>query len=206
MPTDAPSDHPDPPSRRGVWVAVSIALAVALAALAVTRPWSSEEVGDDTADAVSPATTPSTTTPPSSSTSVPRATSTTTSSTSTTTTTTVAPGPVTLATGTLGPRDYQVSGRVAVVEHPDGRRTVDLLDLASEDGPDLVVWLSTAGAAAPGDEILASDRVDLGPLVSTTGDQSYSVPSDVDLSAQASVVIWCLQVNAPFGTADLVPT
>ena len=191
--------------RPTTWVIALVVVAALV--LAVARPWSSSEdraqpVGTDGTSTTSQPTTA--TTAPTTSVAPP-----TTTAPPPTTATTAAPAapaaPRTLATGQLAPRDYQVTGQVAIVEGPDGRRSLQISGLVSEDGPDLVVWLSTAPAAAPASEIAGSGPVELGPLQGLTGDQTYAVPDEVDLGSVASVVIWCRQVSAPFGTATLVP-
>jgi hypothetical protein len=111
--------------------------------------------------------------------------------------------PVEVAAGLFVSLDYEVSGGMRVLEQPDGSHVVRLEDLASEDGPALYLYLSTNPAGGPR-EAFKDDFVDLGSLQATAGTYDYPVPPGVDLSRFASVVIWCEQVSAPFGAADLV--
>lgn len=110
--------------------------------------------------------------------------------------------PVETAAGSFVSLDYEVSGDVKLLEQPGGNHVVRLEDLASDDGPDLYVYLSTNPSDGPADAFKA-DFADLGPLQDLTGTQDYEVPAEVDPSQFASVVIWCEEVSAPFGAADL---
>ena len=48
-----------------------------------------------------------------------------------------------LRTGTFVSRDHTTTGSVRIVELADGRRYLRLDDLATDNGPDLFVYLST---------------------------------------------------------------
>lgn len=112
--------------------------------------------------------------------------------------------PVALVTGTFVARDHPTTGTATVYELADGQRLLRLEDLATDNGPDLKVYLSTAGADAPA-SALDDDVVDLGPLMGNLGNQNYAIPDDVDVSRYASVVIWCKRFAVAFGTSPLVP-
>ena len=47
------------------------------------------------------------------------------------------------------------------------------------------------------------DRVELGPLKGTEGDQNYSIPAGTDLSKYKTVAIYCERFNVTFGAAPL---
>ena len=107
-----------------------------------------------------------------------------------------------LASGTLVSLDHETSGDVRVVDSGGGRRVVRLEAFATENGPDLYVYLSTN--PADGDEgAFDDDIVSLGRLKGNLGDQNYEVPAGVDLDRFASVVIWCDRFDSAFGAADL---
>lgn len=117
-------------------------------------------------------------------------------------TTTVAASPsepATVSTGSLRSLDYTVSGGVTVTRAGDAS-TISLIDLRSEDGPALALYVSTeAGVVSPD----GATRVD--SLQGLTGDQTYDLPAGIDSTEVRSVLIWCEQVNGPFGGADLQP-
>ncbi|MCB1018203.1 MAG: DM13 domain-containing protein, partial [Acidimicrobiales bacterium] len=73
---------------------------------------------------------------------------------------------------------------------------------ATDNGPDLNVYLSTAPADAD-EGAFDDDFVDLGDLQGNIGDQNYEVPADVDLDRYQTVVIWCVRFGVAFGAATL---
>lgn len=114
-----------------------------------------------------------------------------------------APQPVveTLAAGSFIDRSHPASGQALVLT--DGtQRVLRLEDFATDNGPDLNVYL----VAAPPDTAegeLAADHVDLGDLKGNIGDQNYEIPDGVDLSRYRTVVIWCVRFGVAFGAAGL---
>ena len=103
-----------------------------------------------------------------------------------------------VARGTFRDGDgHSVSGRAVLYRLDDGSHTVRLEGLASDNGPDLRVWLVTNLADK------ADGRVDLGGLKSTRGDQNYAVPAGADVSDAVGVSVWCRAFSVEFGTAPL---
>jgi hypothetical protein len=111
-------------------------------------------------------------------------------------------GPVLLLEGEFTSLDHPTSGRAFVAELPDGSRVLRLEDLVTDNGPDLLVYLSAEPIAA-GEQALDDDIVDLGRLKGNVGNQNYDLPADVDLERYATVVIWCKRFASGFGAADL---
>lgn len=109
--------------------------------------------------------------------------------------------PVTLG-GDFRGLDHETSGRATLSKASDDRYYVRLEDFRTENGPDLVVYLSAAPASAEGREF-ADDFVDLGELKGNIGNQNYVVPEGTDLEQYRSVVIWCRRFTVPFGAAPL---
>ena len=111
--------------------------------------------------------------------------------------------PVERARGSFVSLDHGTSGAVRVLDAGEGgARVVRLEGLATDNGPDLYVYLSTN--PADGDEQAFDDEfVSLGRLKGNQGDQNYEVPAGVDLSRFSSVVIWCDRFNSAFGAAAL---
>lgn len=114
-----------------------------------------------------------------------------------------AAGAVKLVAGTFEERNnHRITGSATVYELDDGSRTLRLEPFESENGPDLVVYL-TAADHADDDEALGDDFVTLGELKGNVGNQNYDVPADVDLDRYDTAVIWCRRFTVSFGAADL---
>jgi Electron transfer DM13 len=116
--------------------------------------------------------------------------------------TTATPEPVDIATGSFVSLDHATSGTVRVLGLADGRRFVRLEGFATENGPDLYVYLSANPAGGP--EAAFDDAFrNLGRLQGNIGDQNYEIPADLALDGFASVVVWCDRFDSAFGAADL---
>ena len=96
-----------------------------------------------------------------------------------------------------GAGDHDVAGRAVLYRLADGSHTVRLEGLASDNGPDLRVWLVTDL------DDKADGQTDLGALKSTRGDQNYPVPAGADVSGAVGVSVWCRAFSVEFGTAPL---
>lgn len=116
-----------------------------------------------------------------------------------------ASGPETVATGTFGARSHPAEGQAIVLAGADGiQRVLRFEDFATDNGPDLNVYLSAAPADAPASDF-TKDFVDLGDLKGNVGDQNYVLPASVDLERHRTVVIWCVRFGVAFGSATLMP-
>ena len=109
-----------------------------------------------------------------------------------------------VAGGAFRGLEHQTRGGAAVVAAPDGRLSLRLEELATSNGPDLVVLLSPTPASddswtAFGD----GDVLTVGPLKGNLGSQSYALPAGTDLARYRSVVIWCRRFSVAFGAAPL---
>ena len=101
---------------------------------------------------------------------------------------------VTLSSGNfVGINDYAVAGDAFVLNNGTEQRFLRFENFASDNGPDLKVYLRAANG----------DFVSLGDLSGNIGDQNYEIPVDVDLSVFSSVEIWCERFNSGFGFATL---
>ena len=127
-------------------------------------------------------------------------------------TTAAAPPPTTEAepavrvayVGSFGPRSHPAEGTAVVLT--DGTQTFLRFDddFATDNGPDLNVYLHTAGPDASVDD-LVGDFIDLGDLKGNIGAQNYVVPDGIDLDRYNTVSVWCVRFRVVFGTAELVP-
>lgn len=110
--------------------------------------------------------------------------------------------PTVVVAGAFTGRSHPTSGRAVVLTDGSDRRVLRLEDFATDNGPDLNVYLSAAPPDAPA-EVLDDDVVDLGDLKGNLGNQNYEIPPGVDLSHHRTVVIWCVRFKVAFGTAPL---
>ena len=105
------------------------------------------------------------------------------------------PGMATLVKqGTLAGVGHSVSGTVKIYDDA-GKKVITLDPFSSQNGPDLKVYLSTDENAA--------QYINLGPLKSTTGKQSYEVTGMPDLEQYKFILVWCEQFSVLFGKAEL---
>ena len=63
------------------------------------------------------------------------------------------------------------------------------------NGPDLFVYLATDKSA--------NDFVNVGRLQSSSGEQTYTIPEDIDLEKYSNVLVWCRAFGVLFGNAEL---
>lgn len=104
----------------------------------------------------------------------------------------VARGPA-AAVGTFRSHAHETTGSARLVGSE-----VQLIDLDTDPGPDLRVYLTReryAGGAV-------GEHLDLGPLKGNKGTQRYALTGVT--GTYASVVIWCRAFSVAFGSADLV--
>lgn len=101
------------------------------------------------------------------------------------------------AVGTFVGDAHPTSGTATVLGNGTGQRFLRFEEFATDNGPDLNVYLVDSST---GD---VSDYVDLGDLRGNIGDQNYEIPADVDLDRYDTVVIWCVRFGVAFGSAPL---
>jgi hypothetical protein len=195
------TDAPTHASRRRTWwwIGGGVAIVLALAAALLFQPWLlfiDVRVDDDIPSAVA---SPSSTAVPG------------TAADSTDLPATSAPpaapaGPIDLASGSFVSHEHETTGRVRIIEHPDGSRQLAIEGLETTNGPDVHVWLS-AGPVVEGVDgwFTAGGHpyVDLGLIKGNQGNQLYDIPADVDLTAYPTVDLWCVQFSVSFGAAAL---
>jgi len=109
---------------------------------------------------------------------------------------------MTLASGSFIDRSHPAEGTALVLTDGTSQRFLRFEDFATDNGPDLNVYLSTAPPGADASEF-DDDFIDLGDLKGNIGNQNYEIPADVDLDRYQSVVIWCVRFGVAFGAAEL---
>jgi hypothetical protein len=99
-----------------------------------------------------------------------------------------------LKKGTFAGVGHSVSGTATVYD--DAGKLVVVLDpFTTQNGPDLKLYLST--------DQNATQYINLGDLKSTTGEQSYDVTGNPDLTQYKFVLVWCQDFSVLFGKAEL---
>ncbi len=109
---------------------------------------------------------------------------------------------VTLVQGSFIPRDHRGEGTALVLGDGSSQRFLRFENFATDNGPDLNVYLTTTDAAGE-ESTFDDDFVDLGNLKGNIGEQNYEIPPDVDLSVYNTVVVWCVRFDSAFTAADL---
>lgn len=94
----------------------------------------------------------------------------------------------------MGATGHTVSGTSALYLS-EGNNVLYLSPFSSQNGPDLKVYLSK--------DQNASSYVNLGKLKSTTGMQSYAIPSNVNIEEYPYALVWCQQFSVLFGKAQM---
>jgi hypothetical protein len=107
----------------------------------------------------------------------------------------------TFGKGTFASQAHETKGTAEVVE-VDGKRYVQLKDFHTSNGPDVRIYLVKSSNTDAG-EVLKSGFVDLGSIKGNIGDQSYEIPSDVNLDEHQVVSVWCKRFSVGFGAAKL---
>lgn len=108
--------------------------------------------------------------------------------------------PIEVLNGSVRAVGHDATGRAAVVVDA-GRRTLTLRRFRIDPGPKVRVWL--VPSSAEGDGQIPRDRIDLGTLKGSRGNQSYGVPRSADLRRYSSVVFWCVPFTQTLARADL---
>ncbi|MGH8571051.1 MAG: DM13 domain-containing protein, partial [Gammaproteobacteria bacterium] len=110
------------------------------------------------------------------------------------------PANVLLARGQFRSLEHETAGVAEAIEVRGGRRVLTLTRFETDNGPDLRVYLSAAGASQ--DSAGEAFR-DLGKLKGNVGDQQYEIPRGVDLDRYSTVLVWCRAFSVGFGAAPL---
>lgn len=113
------------------------------------------------------------------------------------------PVPVVVGTGAFQSQEHATSGTAQLLKLADGSHVLRLENLASSDGPDVKVWLSSLPAGGDWFKYRSGRYVDLGAVKATHGNQNYAIPAGTDVSGLASVVLWCDRFSVAFGSAPL---
>ncbi|WP_223940484.1 DM13 domain-containing protein [Arthrobacter sp. StoSoilB22] len=112
--------------------------------------------------------------------------------------------PVVLGSGTFQSQEHETTGTARLVRLADGSHLLRLEDMASSDGPDVKVWLSSLPAGGDWFKYRSGRYVDLGAVKATHGNHNYLLPPGTDITGLTSVVLWCDRFSVAFGSAPLI--
>ena len=93
-----------------------------------------------------------------------------------------------------GASGYTVTGTAQIRKGDDGKLTLELVNFRTSNGPDLRLYLA--------EDTRAKNFVEITNKVEN-GNKSYALGSNVDLSKQNTVLIWCKAFSVNFGSAGL---
>ncbi len=108
-----------------------------------------------------------------------------------------------VASGEFYSTHHPTSGRAVLVARDGGGFEIRFEDFASDAGPDIFIYLSTAEAPQADADIKNARNENLGPRKALNGAQSYALPEGVSPDAFKSVAIWCRTYSVMFGAAPL---
>lgn len=75
------------------------------------------------------------------------------------------------------------------------KTVLSFTNFKTDNGPKLLVYLSN--------DVNSTEFVNLGDLKGVSGDFTYAIPANTDLSKYKIVNIWCVDFSVSFGTAEL---
>ena len=115
------------------------------------------------------------------------------------------PSATKLKTGSFRDQDsfHKGSGQATIYRSADGSLLLRLENLDVTNGPDLHVILSPHEDPDSQGDVKTPGWVDLGKLKGNRGNQNYTIPDNVDVDAQGSVVIYCSPFHVIFSVASL---
>jgi len=108
-----------------------------------------------------------------------------------------------LAQGDFYTVAHNGGGTVKIYQVEEIGFVLRLEEFLVEDGPELHVYLTTADPVENTAGVDLADAVDLGELKALSGDQTYEIPADLDLTSYHSVVVWCVPYQVQFIAAPI---
>lgn len=100
--------------------------------------------------------------------------------------------------GTWTKKAQKIAGTWSVT---DGQLT--LTDFSTRSAPDLKIFLSPITVGKLTNKNATDGAILVASLKSNKGDQSYSLPPDIDLTAYKSIIIHCKKYTKLWGAAPL---
>jgi hypothetical protein len=111
-----------------------------------------------------------------------------------------------IASGRFHQVAHKGEGTATLYKMLNGDRVLQLSDFKTGEGQGLEVYLISAPDAFENETVEKSETISLGALQHTEGNQSYTLPRDVDLQKCGAVAIWSTRYGVNFTTAPLKAT
>jgi Electron transfer DM13 len=97
----------------------------------------------------------------------------------------------------MGAEGHKASGAVHLIT-TDGKRQLHFSrDFSLEKGPDVYVTLTNGPKPVEGSSVVVAR------LTKFSGEQSFELPSNIDLSRYSHLVLWCKKYSVAMGIAKL---
>jgi hypothetical protein len=110
-----------------------------------------------------------------------------------------------VASGRFHQVAHKSEGTATIYKMLNGETVLHLSDFKAGEGQGLEVYLISAPDAFENETVEKSQIISLGALQHIEGNQSYTLPKDVDLQKFGTVVIWSTKYRVNFATAPLKP-
>jgi hypothetical protein len=110
-----------------------------------------------------------------------------------------------LATGEFHPVAHKGSGAAAIFQMPGGNRVLRLTNVRTGEREDLQVCLVAAADCPENETVERAGFVTLGSFQRAKADQTFNIPSGLDLNRYRAVTIWNPRYRVNFTTAPLSP-
>lgn len=107
-----------------------------------------------------------------------------------------------VAKGSWTKKTHKISGTWSIVDNGK-TKTIHLKGFSTKKAPDLKIFLSPQTAKASSNKNATAGSKFVVELKSHKGDQSYSIPSGVDLTKYKSILIHCEKYTKLWGAGDL---
>jgi hypothetical protein len=104
-----------------------------------------------------------------------------------------------VSTGQFVALSHPGEGTATLLSEESGTATLTLTDFATDNGPDVRVYLSRN----TDDDGRGESFIDLGAMKGNRGNQQYAIPDGVDLKSFDALVLWCRAFDVGFTQAPL---
>lgn len=89
---------------------------------------------------------------------------------------------------------HPTSGTITITENTDGKRMINMMNLVSDSGPDLRLYVAENKDALNFIEIVSKPK---------NGTYTLEIPNNIDFSKHKFALIWCKRFSVLFGSAEL---
>jgi hypothetical protein len=89
---------------------------------------------------------------------------------------------------------HPTSGTLTITEGPDGKRMINVMNLMSDNGPDLRLYIAENKDALNFIDIVSKPK---------NGTYSLLLPNGIDFTKHKYALIWCKRFSVLFGSAEI---